>query len=252
VAIVTGAASGIGRATAERFAIEGAKLVITDIDAGGLERTSQSLAGDGHTLVHGDIASEQTAIRLAATAIEQHGQIDILINNAGIYHILDITEIEEPDFDRVIAINVKSMVWCCKHALPAMRRQRRGAIVNLASVSAFTGQEHDGQSQWLYNLSKAAAYQLSVSLGTRYAGEGIRVNCICPGVVQTSLVRAVPDRDEPEAENAMWQQSAAATVPLGRPSAPAEIASAILFLASDESSVVTGAPLFADGGFLAK
>jgi NAD(P)-dependent dehydrogenase (short-subunit alcohol dehydrogenase family) len=252
VAIVTGGASGIGRATAQRFAAEGARLVINDLDAGGLERTAASLSGSGHATVAGDVAVEDTARRLVATALEQNGTVDVLVNNAGVYHILDITEIEESEFDRVMAINVKSMVWCCKHVLPVMQRQRHGSIVNLASISAFTGQEHGGQSQWLYNLSKAAVYQLSVSLGTRYASEGIRVNCICPGVVETSLVRAVPDRDDPEAEAKMWRDSAAVTVPIGRPSAPSEIAAAILFLASDEASVVTAAPLIADGGFLAR
>jgi NAD(P)-dependent dehydrogenase (short-subunit alcohol dehydrogenase family) len=252
VAIVTGGASGIGRATAQRFAVEGARLVINDIDADGLERTAESLSGSGHVAVPGDISVEDTARRLVATALEHNDTIDVLVNNAGIYHLLDITEIEEPEFDRVMAINLKSMVWCCKHVLPVMQTKRRGSIVNLASVSAFTGQEHEGQSQWLYNVSKAAVYQLSMSLGTRYAAEGIRVNCICPGVVETSLVKAVPDRDDPAAEAKMWRDSALATVPLGRPSNPSEIAAAILFLASDDASVVTAAPLIADGGFIAR
>jgi NAD(P)-dependent dehydrogenase (short-subunit alcohol dehydrogenase family) len=252
VAIVTGAASGIGRATAQRFAAEGARLVITDIDQDGLDATLSSLTGLGHLAIQGDIALEATAAALARTAVREHDRIDILINNAGIYHLMDVTAIDEAEFDRVIGINVKSMVWCCKHVLPVMERQRRGSIVNLASVSAFTGQEHDGQSQWLYNLSKAAAYQLSVSLATRYAPVGIRVNCICPGVVQTHLVHVEGPDAGPGADEKMWRDSAAATVPLGRPQQPEEIASAILFLASDESSVVTGAPLIADGGFLAR
>jgi NAD(P)-dependent dehydrogenase (short-subunit alcohol dehydrogenase family) len=252
VAIVTGAASGIGRATARRFAKEGAKVVISDIDQVGLDATLESLPGSGHSAVQGDIAREQTAVDLAETASREHDRIDVLINNAGIYHLMDVTAIDEAEFDRVIGINVKSMVWCCKHVLPIMERQRSGSIVNLASVSAFTGQEHDGQSQWLYNVSKAAAYQLSVSLATRYAPLGIRVNCVCPGVVQTHLVRAEGPESTPEADERMWRDAAAATVPQGRPQQPEEIAAAILFLASDDSAVVTGTPLVVDGGFLAR
>ncbi len=252
VAIVTGAASGIGRATAQRFAVEGASLVISDIDQAGLDMTLESLQGSGHLAIPGDIAREETAAGLAATAVREHDRIDVLVNNAGIYHLMDVTAIDEAEFDRVIAINVKSMVWCCKHVLPVMERQRSGSIVNLASVSAFTGQEHEGQSQWLYNISKAAAYQLSVSLGTRYASLGIRVNCICPGVVQTHLVRAEGPDSGPDADERMWRDAATATVPQGRPQQPEEIAAVILFLASDESSVVTAAPLIADGGFLAR
>jgi NAD(P)-dependent dehydrogenase (short-subunit alcohol dehydrogenase family) len=249
VAIVTGAGGGIGRATAELFAAEGARLVLNDVRAEALADLDLGGAGEVVT-VPGDIAREETGRKLADAAIAEYGQIDVLVNNAGIYHILDITEIDEAELDHVLGVNVKSMVWCCKHVLPHMVERRSGSIVNLASVSAFTGQEHEGQSQWLYNLSKAGAVQLAISLGTRYAAEGIRVNAVCPGVVQTNLV-GDPDASEEELD-AMWRAAAAATVPQGRPQSAREIAQVILFLASDASAVVTGTPVVADGGFLAR
>src|ERR671922_428929 len=132
-----------------------------------------------------------------------------------------------------------------------MIERRQGAIVNLGSVSAFTGQEHNGQSQWLYNMTKAAAVQLSISLGTRYAAEGIRVNALCPGVVRTRLVQKQFGLSDPENDE-MWANSGRKTVPQGRPSEPSELAAAILFLVCDEASVVTGTGLVADGGFLAR
>jgi NAD(P)-dependent dehydrogenase (short-subunit alcohol dehydrogenase family) len=251
VAIVTGAGSGIGQATAKRFAKEGARLVLNDLDDGRLATTMSFLRTDGHIAVPGDLSRENIAENLARRAVEMFGRIDILVNNAGIYHIKDITRIDEEELDRVLAVNVKSMIWCCKHALPSMIERRQGAIVNLGSVSAFTGQEHEGQSQWLYNMTKAAAVQLSISLGTRYAAEGIRVNALCPGVVRTRLVQEQFHLDDVENDR-MWANSGKKTVPQGRPSEPEELAAAILFLVSDDASVVTGTALVADGGFLAR
>jgi NAD(P)-dependent dehydrogenase (short-subunit alcohol dehydrogenase family) len=251
VAIVTGAGSGIGRATAERFAVEGARLVLNDLDEGHLTATLSALKTKGHLVVPGDLAREKTAEALVDRARGAFGQIDILVNNAGVYHIKDITRTSEDELDRVLAINVKSMIWCCKHVLPSMVERRQGAIVNLGSVSAFTGQEHEGQSQWLYNMTKAAAVQLSISLGSRYAAEGIRVNALCPGVVRTRLVQEQFGLSDAENEE-MWNASGRKTVPQGRPSEPAELAAAILFLVSDDASVVTGTALIADGGFLSR
>jgi meso-butanediol dehydrogenase/(S,S)-butanediol dehydrogenase/diacetyl reductase len=252
VAIVTGAGSGIGRATAQRLASDGAKVVVNDLYADRAHETVASLDGDGHVAVAGDLADEANAVELARTAVDRYGRIDVLVNNAGIYHIGDITEIDELEFDRVVGSNVKSMVWCCKHVLPHMERQRSGSVINLGSVSAFTGQEHEGRSQWLYNLTKAAAVQLSTSLGTRYAASGIRVNSICPGVVVTNLVRASNPEMAGDADEALLDAVAGVTVPLGRASNPEEIAAAIAFLASDDASVVTASSLIADGGYLAR
>jgi NAD(P)-dependent dehydrogenase (short-subunit alcohol dehydrogenase family) len=252
VAIITGASSGIGRATAIRFAREGARLVLNDVNEGRLEETLSDLSGEKHRGVAGDVSKEETAAKVAAVARNAFGRIDVLVNNAGIYFLQDVTETEASDIEHVMGINLYSMIWCCKYVIPTMLEQRSGSIVNLGSISAFTGQEHEGKSQYLYNVSKAAAVQLSISLATRYALEGIRVNAICPGVVQTRLLQSTyPEWSKHEQDNE-FAAIAARTTPLGRPTDPSEIAAAILFLASDDASIVVGTPLIADGGYLAR
>jgi NAD(P)-dependent dehydrogenase (short-subunit alcohol dehydrogenase family) len=190
VAIVTGAGSGIGQATAFRSADEGARLLLNDVNEERLQATIDRLAGEGHGNVTGDVSSEETARRLAASARDRFGRIDILVNNAGVYFKQDVTETTSSDIERVMGINLYSMIWCCKHIIPTMLEQGSGSIINVGSISAFTGQENDGESQYLYNVSKAGVVQLSVSLATRYAAAGIRVNSICPDLVRTHLLDA--------------------------------------------------------------
>ncbi len=247
VAIVTGAASGIGRSTVILFAREGARLVLNDIDTHGLESLTSQMPADGVRMAVGNVADEMTARRLAQEAVSAFGRIDILVNNAGIHFAKDITELTVEEWDRLMDINLKSMFLCCKHVIPHMLKQRRGAIVNLASISAFIGQEMSGASTFAYNVTKAGALQLTRSLATRYASDGIRVNCVCPGNVETNIVK----RSSP-AEVAEFWREAARFEPVGRNAQPEEIANAILFLASDESSFVTGSPLIVDGGYLAR
>jgi meso-butanediol dehydrogenase/(S,S)-butanediol dehydrogenase/diacetyl reductase len=247
VAIVTGAASGIGRATALLFADEGARLVLNDIDEASLKALAIQLGQEATRAVVGNIALEDTARRVAAEAISAFGRIDVLINNAGIHFVRDITEMSVEEWDRLMDINLKSMFLCCKHAIPQMLKQHRGAIVNLASISSFIGQEMEGASTFAYNITKAGALQLTKSLATRYAADGIRVNCVCPGNVETNIIK----RSTPTEVAEFWRQATAAE-PIGRNARPEEIARAILFLASDDASFVTGAPLFVDGGYLAR
>jgi NAD(P)-dependent dehydrogenase (short-subunit alcohol dehydrogenase family) len=247
VAIVTGAASGIGHATVTLFAREGARLVLNDIDAQGLETVSRQMADGATRTVAGNVSAEDTARRLAAEAISAFGQIDILVNNAGIHFARDITEMSVEEWDRLMDINLKSMFLCCKHVIPHMLKRRTGAIVNLASISSFIGQEMDGVSTFAYNITKAGAMQLTKSLATRYASDGIRVNCVCPGNVETNIIKRAT-----AAEAAEFWRAASRAEPIGRNAQPEEIASAILFLASDESSFVTGTPLIVDGGYLAR
>jgi NAD(P)-dependent dehydrogenase (short-subunit alcohol dehydrogenase family) len=247
VAIVTGAASGIGRSTAMLFAREGARLVLNDLDAHGLEGVKRQLGSEGARTGVGNVADESVARRLAQAAIDAFGRIDVLVNNAGIHFAKDITEMTVEEWDRLMDVNLKSMFLCCKHVIPHMLKQRNGAIVNLASISSFVGQEMNGASTFAYNVTKAGALQLTKSLATRYASNGIRVNCVCPGNVETNIVkRATP------AEVAEFWRDASRAEPIGRNAQPDEIANAILFLASDESSFVTGAPLIVDGGYLAR
>jgi NAD(P)-dependent dehydrogenase (short-subunit alcohol dehydrogenase family) len=247
IAIVTGAASGIGRATALRFAAEGARLILNDIDAPGLAAMLAEVGRDQHRAVLGSVVHEETARRLAEEAVAAFGRIDVLVNNAGIHFVRDITEMTVAEWDRLMDVNLKSMFLCCKHVLPQMLKQKRGAIVNLASISSFIGQEMDGASTFAYNVTKAGALQLTKSLATRYAAEGIRINCVCPGNVETNIIKraAAPEVAE------FWRQAARAE-PMGRNAQAEEIANAILFLASDEASFMTGSPVLVDGGYLAR
>jgi NAD(P)-dependent dehydrogenase (short-subunit alcohol dehydrogenase family) len=247
VAIVTGAASGIGRATAILFAREGARLVLNDIDARGLEALMLQMPGERARTVAGNVADEAVARHLAQESISAFGRIDILVNNAGVHFVKDITEMTVEEWDRLMDINLKSMFLCCKHVIPHMLKQNKGSIVNLASISSFIGQEMDGASTFAYNVTKAGALQLTKSLATRYASDGIRVNCVCPGNVETNILK----RETPAEVAEFWRQ-ASRSEPIGRNAQPEEIANAILFLASDESSFVTGAPLIVDGGYLAR
>jgi NAD(P)-dependent dehydrogenase (short-subunit alcohol dehydrogenase family) len=247
IAIISGAGSGIGQATARLFAREGAQLVLNDVDHRGLEKVLTEIGKERSRGVVGDVSKEETARRLAQEAATAFGRIDILVNNAGIHFIKDITEMTEEEWDRLMSINLKSMFLCCKHVIPHMLKQKKGAIVNLASISSFIGQEMDGASTFAYNITKAGALQLTKSLATRYAAEGIRVNCVCPAGVETNILK----RPTSEAVTEMWRMIAPAH-PMGRNGQPEEIAQAILFLASDEASFITGCPLLVDGGYLSR
>ncbi|HHW37347.1 MAG TPA: SDR family oxidoreductase [Bacillales bacterium] len=247
VAIITGAGSGIGRATAKRFAEEGAKLVLNDISQASLEEIAAELdCPDRCTTVSGDVSLETTAQLLKETALERFGKIDILVNNAGIHWIQDITETSVEDFDHVINVNLKSMFLNCKSVIPEMMKQNGGVIVNLSSVSGYVGQEMMGKSTFLYNMTKAAILQMTRSLATRYAKSGIRVTCVAPGVTKTNQITTehTPDLD------GFWQ-AVEGVQPLGRYADPREIANCIVFLACDEASFVTGSSLVVDGGYLA-
>src|SRR5579862_4940181 len=246
IAIITGAASGIGRATARQFAAEGAKLVLNDIDRDGLDAVVNAIGKDKARAVVGNVVEEDTARAIAKEAIAAFGRIDVLVNNAGIHFVRDITEMTVDEWDRLMNINLKSMFLCCKHVIPHMLKQKKGAIVNLASISSFIGQEMEGASTFAYNVTKAGALQLTTSLASRYAAQGIRVNCVCPGNVETNIIR----RGNP-AEVAEFWRLASRAEPMGRNAQPEEIANAILFLASDEASFITGCPLLVDGGYLA-
>jgi len=247
IAIVTGAGSGIGRAAAMLFAREGALLVLNDIDAESLDKVATQVGKDRNRAVTGDVAKEDTARRLAGEAIAAFGRIDVLVNNAGIHFLKDVTEMSVEEWDRLMDINLKSMFLCCKHVIPHMLQRRKGSIVNLASISSFIGQEVEGASTFAYNITKAGALQLTKSLASRYAAEGIRVNCVCPGNVETNILK----RGTADEVADLWRQ-AARLEPMQRNAQPEEIANAILFLASDEASFVTGCPLLVDGGYLSR
>jgi meso-butanediol dehydrogenase / (S,S)-butanediol dehydrogenase / diacetyl reductase len=253
VAVVTGAGSGIGQATARRFADEGSRLVLNDLDEVYLGEI-EAILGPAHVYVAGDVSDEATAQRLATTARDRFGRIDVLVNNVGDLYIGEITETSVEDWDRLMATNLRSMFLCCKHVIPTMLEQGGGSIVNLASISAFIGQEAEegGPSFFAYSVTKAGARQLATNLATRYAKEGIRVNAVAPGATRTRQVRHfMPDLSQEE-EDAIWENAGALGTPMGRVARPEEIAAAIAFLASDEASYITGTTLVVDGGYVAR
>lgn len=247
VCVITGAASGFGRATAERFAAEGARLALNDINEAGLNDVVKQLSTDQVVARVGDVSKAQAADELVDEAARRWGSIDVLVNNAGIIMFKDPTDLTEEEWDRMININLKSMWLWSRAALRYMIPQKRGSLIMLASISAFCGQGMDGASSFLYNITKAGALQMARSFATRYASIGIRANAICPGHFRTNIINHLFPS---EAAIDQVFENLEQNVPMGRPGRPEEVANAALFLASDESSYVTGHPLIVDGGVL--
>jgi NAD(P)-dependent dehydrogenase (short-subunit alcohol dehydrogenase family) len=237
-AVITGGCSGIGLASARRFAAEGAHVVVGDVDA----RTGADVAAEvGGTFVTTDVTDAQQVEALFATAHEVTGSVDVAFNNAGISppdddSILD-TGIDV--WQRVQEVNLTSVYLCCKAALPYMRQQRRGSIINTASFVAVMGA---ATSQISYTASKGGVLAMSRELGVQFAREGIRVNALCPGPVNTPLLRELFASDPERAQRRLVH------IPAGRFAEPEEIANAALFLASDESSFVNATTFLVDGG----
>ena len=247
-AIVTGGASGIGRAICELFAEEGARLTIADIDTAGGERTLASVraAGGEAQFVATDVSKEAEVAAMAQAAVDAYGSVNILVNDAAAFVFGEIEDITDADWQRVFGVNVIGQAYCVKHALPHMKAAGGGSIVNLASVSGFIAQP----AFIPYNASKGAVMQLTRCLALDLAPYNIRVNCVCPGSVLTPATERHrrfmgADRDEFLAE-------AGASNFMKRVADPREIAYGALFLASDEASFVTGTPLVMDGGLTAQ
>lgn len=254
VAIITGAGSGIGRATAERLAKGGARLVVVDLDAGRAESAASELSSDHGTEVRAlaaDVSLETSARSMVQEATGTFGRLDILVNAAGIHHTGDIDEVSLDDWNRVIANNLTSMFLTAREAIPVMAAQKTGSIVNLGSVSSFIGQEMQGKSSFVYNVTKAGVRQLTTSLATRYAQDGIRVNCVCPGAVRTRMSLSEEQEAIPQVRDAILAAMAQGH-PMERVADPDEIAAAIAFLASDDASFITGTAMPVDGGYLAR
>lgn len=239
IALVTGAASGFGAGIARRYAAEGAKVVCADLNLAGAEAIAQEIGG---VAAGGDVSRGEDVAAMVGKAVEAFGGLDILVNNAGTTHrnqpLLDVTEAE---FDRVYAVNVKSIFWTTQHAVPLFRRQGRGGvIINIASTAGI--RPRPGLT-W-YNGTKGAVNIITLSMAQELGKDGIRVNAICPVIGETALLEAfmgVPDTPENRARFL-------ATIPLGRMSTPADVANAALFLAEDASNFLTGVLLPVDGG----
>jgi len=242
-AVVTGAAKGIGRATAELFAREGARLVVNDVDGAALEGLRGRLAGSGTEVeaVVGDVSVVEDARRIIAAAVEGFGRLDVLVANAGVIPLNNVVDATPEDWDRVMAVDGRGMFLTCKYAVEAMLAQERpgGSIVCLSSISGVAGQAE----QSTYGPAKFVASGITKHLAVEWASRGIRVNAVAPGTIATEAVAELPE----EYKNPMKEAH-----PIGRLGEPSEVANAILFLASDEASFVTGAILPVDGGYLAR
>ncbi|GAA2813526.1 3-oxoacyl-ACP reductase [Crossiella cryophila] len=238
VAVITGAASGIGLATTRRFAEEGATVVVVDID----EATGKQVADEVNGLfVRADVTSPTDVEALYATVFEKYGRIDIAFNNAGISPPEDdsilTTGLEA--WRKVQEVNLTSVYLCCKYVLPYMQRAGKGSIINTASFVAVMGA---ATSQISYTASKGGVLAMSRELGVQFAREGIRVNALCPGPVNTPLLQELFAKDPERAARRLVH------IPMGRFAEPAEIAAAVTFLASDDSSFITASQFLVDGG----
>ena len=242
-AIITGAASGIGAGTAELFAEEGARLVLVDRDEVQLASVTSRLQATGADVVSvvGDVSAKDTAARAIATALNQFGQLDILFNNAGIMTSGDFQQVDEVAWDTLLDINLRGIYLFCHAAIPHMLERGRGSIVNTSSVMA-TLTEPGYEA---YTTSKAGIIGLTKALAVSYADRGVRANCICPGWVDTPMNQRLAEElggIEQLTPIIKRQQ------PLPRMITTREIGYAVLFLASDEASAITGAALYVDGG----
>ena len=248
VVVVTGGASGIGKATAGKFLEEGAKLVIVDVsDKGGQAAVSEMKeAGHDPFLAVGDVTKPADVNRIVEKVIGRFGRIDVLFNNAGILIEGTIEEVSEEDWDRTMAVNVKGVFLMTKEVVPHMLSQGGGVIVNNASCSGLVGD----RAAIAYNASKAAVVMMTKCLALDYALKNIRVNCVCPGEIETPMfLQEVATRGISADEH---RKDISSYHPIGRLGEPREVANAVLFLASDDSSFITGAAFSVDGGYTAQ
>jgi NAD(P)-dependent dehydrogenase (short-subunit alcohol dehydrogenase family) len=238
VAVVTGGGSGIGLASARRLADEGAKIVIADVDADAGKRAADDVGGE---FVRVDVTSESEVEALFQTTVDRFGSVDVAFNNAGISPPEDdsILDTGLDAWQKVQHVNLTSVYLCCKYAIPHMRRQGRGSIINTASFVAVMGA---ATSQISYTASKGGVLSMSRELGVQFAREGIRVNALCPGPVNTPLLEELFAKDPERAARRLVH------VPMGRFAEPGEIAAAVAFLASDDSSFMTASQFLVDGG----
>ncbi len=247
VSLITGAATGIGEASALLFAEEGAKIVVADVKATeGLETVDKIKEFGGQAIfVEADVARSEDVRRMIEKTVKNFGKLDVLFNNAGISIHKSIQETTEEDWDRVIDTNLKGVFLGCKYAVPQMLKQGEGTILNTASEVGLVG----ANNLVAYCASKGGVIQFTKALSLDLAAKNIRVNSLCPGITMTPLLKSsIVNSPDPEARKRFLESSA----PISRIAEPEEIAKGALFLASNESSFMTGAALVIDGGWTAQ
>ena len=237
ISIITGAASGFGKGIAEKFSKEGAKLILADINKDLLEKVSKDLNQD---FFHTDVASSNSMQQLADYVLKKYGTIDIMVNNAGITHLpKPLEEVSEEEFDKVFAVNSKSVFLCGKFFVPHMKKQKKGSILNIASTAGISPRPN---LNW-YNATKGWMITATKAMAVELAPFKIRVNAINPVAGETPLLKTFMGGDTPE-----MRQKFLSTIPLGRFSTPEDMGNAAVFLCSDKASMITGVALEVDGG----
>jgi NAD(P)-dependent dehydrogenase (short-subunit alcohol dehydrogenase family) len=247
VALVTGGSSGIGEATAKLFAREGAKVVIADVQLEKGQQVASAIQAEGGeaSFVRSDVSRDADAKHMVDFTVARYGRLDVLFNNAGVESPKPVVETSEAEWDKVMAVNAKGVFLGTKHAVGAMRKSGGGSIINTSSIFGLIGSPGFAA----YHASKGAVRLLTKSTALAHAKENIRANSIHPGVIETPMLREVIEAEpDPEAAKAEWMKGE----PIGRFGRPEDIAYGALYLASDESSFVTGAELVIDGGWTAQ
>jgi 2-keto-3-deoxy-L-fuconate dehydrogenase len=246
VAAVTGAGSGIGKAIAERFAGQGARLAVLDVDEAAARATAQAIGGGDRALAVRCDVSSAADVEAAFAAIDAgFGRLDILVNNAGVAHVGNVERTTEEDFDRLYRVNVKGVFLCARAGVARMLAQGGGVILNMASIASFVGIP----DRFAYGMTKGAVYTMTLSLAIDYMKKNIRCNCIAPARVHTPFVDGYVRANYPGRE-AEVLKTLAEYQPIGRMGTPEEVATLALYLCSDEASFVTGQAYPIDGGVL--
>lgn len=246
VAFITGAGTGIGRACAELFAREGAGVALAGRRRAPLDATAAAItaAGGQALVVPCDVSQAKEVEQAIAATVERFGRLEIVVNNAGALHVATAADTSEEDWDRLMAVNLKGPFLVSRAALPQMRRSGGGTIVNIGSVLGLVAMP----KRAAYAASKGGLLQLTKAMAIDHAAEGIRVNCICPAIVETELVAGLfAGQPDPAAARRAREQ----TIPLGRFGQPVDVAQLAVFLASDEAAWITGAAIPVDGGLTA-